>query len=217
MTATIPTTPICLPPAPLNGGPLDTAPEKVGEWIWQPKIDDRRVIIHAPSRTVWNQYGELSVAMDQLEKFDTALTLIQQRANLVGCEWLDAGLMEYRHDLMRGCIVVFDLVQATDYWCRRDQLIAMFPILPDDMAEALAVHAGQIRDRVFVINHFGDLLPRAFEAVGKRLYTMLQDQNKRIGRKFFEGLVAKRVAAAYPFTQKPKTKTPDWVKHRFDQ
>jgi hypothetical protein len=120
MIATRPDKPICLPPAPLNGGPLDeSTPPKVGRWAWHPKIDDRRVVIHAPSRTIWNQYGQLSVAQDS-EKFEPALDRLEQLS--FAAEWLDAGLMEYRHDMMRGTIVIFDLITDGPFEERRAML-----------------------------------------------------------------------------------------------
>jgi hypothetical protein len=211
-TVPYPIKPVCLPPAPANGGPLESAPPKIGEWVWQPKIDDRRVVIHCPSRTVWNQYGELSIAMRDGGKFQKALGIIcEQMKRYALSEWLDAGLMEYRHDMMRGCIIVFDLIQATDYYCRRDQLNAMFPVLPDDMATALATDGGQIRDQVYLINDF-----TYFEEPLK-LQENLKAQNARIGHKFYEGLVAKQVKAPYPYSQAVKNTTPYWIKHRFDQ
>jgi hypothetical protein len=210
MTSTLPSKPICLPPAPINGGPLETAPPKVGEWIWQPKVDDRRVIIHAPTGTIWNQYGEPSVAMRDIHKFEPAiaqLKLIAHRA-----EWLDAGLMEYRHSMMRGCVIVFDLMtrRSLDYQQRRDLLASALRILPDDMADAIVQHGGCIRDTVYLINHWCTDAPM-------ELQKWLKEQNRILGRKFYEGLVAKRMKADYPMFERPKTSTPNWIKHRFDQ
>lgn len=210
-----PITPICLPPAPCNGGPLESAPAKVGIWVWQPKIDDRRVVIHTPTRTVWNQYGELSVAnCRDMDKFQHALGILSETS--AQAEWLDAGLMEYRNDMMRGCIVVFDLItQDTPHSLRRVHLERTFDtlhgILPDDIASFLISRDGLVRNKVFLINQFGPTdNPMA-------LQDNLRDQNKRIGRKFYEGLVAKKDVSTYPFAQRPKTTTPDWIKHRFDQ
>jgi hypothetical protein len=211
----MPTKPICLPPAPLNGGALDTAPPKVGEWIWQPKIDDWRGIVHTPTLTVWNQYGQLSSVA---ERGQIGLALAHlcgpsaPKSSPIWPEWLDIGIMQNRNDMMRGCIVVFDLVQATDYYCRREQLEALFPVLPPAptlLQDGVSLmQSGIVRDKVFLISE---------HTHGNKLYNDLREYNRIVGRKFYEGVVAKRVKAAYPFFQTPKSPWPDFIKHRFDQ
>jgi hypothetical protein len=202
----------CYPPAALNGGPLDTAPPKVGEWVWQPKVDDWRAVIHTPTGTVWNQYGKLKLS-SITDKFKTALrTLLEARCHLGNGEWLDVGMMENRHDMMRGCIIVFDLIEAgVPFMQRRARLRSMFPVLPYDVSRLLSETGGQVRDSVYLISQW-DNKPEPI-----KLYTWLQQENDFIGHKFYEGLVAKRVQSLYPFGRAPKQVTPDWIKHRFDQ
>lgn len=210
MTTTIPTKPICLPPAPLNGGPLDTAPPKVGAWIWQPKIDDWRAIVHTPTGTVWNQYGKLS-SFTGTNKFTAALAYLRDSV-WQEMEWLDVGMMENRHDLMRGCIIVLDWIIADlSFMRRRSVLRSLFPVLPFDASRLLQETGGQIRDSVYLISQWDN----GREPI--KLYSWLKQENELIGHKFYEGLVAKRLPSAYPFFQRPKTQTPDWIKHRFDQ
>lgn len=218
MIAQAPASLICFPPAALNGGPLESAPPKVGEWVWQPKVDDWRAVIHTPTGTVWNQYGKLSSITD---KFHVALDHLREaydnrvRADFAPAEWLDVGMMENRHDLMRGCIIVFDLIEAgVEQWRRYARLKAMFPRLPLDVADLLAVTGGQVRDSVYLINQW-DNVDDSRDALGRQGW--LKVQNECIGHKFFEGLVAKRRESIYTFGRKPKQVTPDWVKHRFDQ
>lgn len=204
--------PICFPPAACNGGPLETAPPKVGEWVWQPKVDDWRAIIHAPSGTVWNQYGKLSSITG---KFAVALESLHKNfSKLIMGQWLDVGMMENRHDLMRGCIIVFDLVEPVyDQQGRYGLLKQMFPVLPD-VSTLLSDAGGQIRDEVYLISQRDSL--NDYDSTW-RYYSYLQDENKRIGHKFFEGVVAKKADSLYTFGRKPKQVTPDWIKHRWDQ
>jgi hypothetical protein len=70
-----------------------------------------------------------------------------------------------------------------------------------------------VHDRVFLINQWtnGDT------EVPLRLEYTLKHQNAKIGRKFYEGLVAKQRHTPYPMGARPKVKTSYWVKHRFDQ
>lgn len=209
ITSTIPAL-IGYPPAPTNGGPLVHALPKIGDWAWEPKVDDRRVAIHAPTQTIYNQYGELSIADRQPDKFKTALETLAF-ASYGGFEWLDCGLMEYRHDMMRGCIIVFDIMAnnaALEY--RRAILEAAFDALP--LASVLLA-GGSVHDRVFLINQWrnGDT------AVPLKLEYTLKHENAKIGRKFYEGLVAKRADGIYPLGTRAKQKTHLWIKHRFDQ
>jgi ATP-dependent DNA ligase len=212
ITATTPAL-IGYPPAPTNGGALQYALPKIGDWAWEPKVDDRRVAIHAPTQTIYNQYGELSIADRQPDKFKAALETLSF-ASYGGFEWLDCGLMEYRHDMMRGCIIVFDIMAnnaALDY--RRAILEATFDAFSALPLASALLAGGPVHDRVFLINQWrnGDT------AVPLKLEYTLKHENAKIGRKFYEGLVAKRTDGIYPIGTRAKQKTHLWVKHRFDQ
>lgn len=207
MTTNPPTALAFYPPAPMNGGCLTCeTPGKIGDWGWEPKIDDWRGVCHAPSSTVWNQYGVPSTVEKQ-GKIDIALAHIRSLSFAV--EWLDIGIMENRHDMMRGCIVVFDIMGTSMTLTeRRAVLNTMFPTLPP--APAL-LEAGTVHDRVYLIPQWRNLRdPLA-------LQQQLQDENAKIGRKFYEGLVAKLLSSLYPNCQRAKTKISAWQKHRFDQ
>lgn len=201
----------CYLPAPINGGPLDTAPPKIGEWAWQPKVDDWRAKLHVPSQTLWNQYGKLSTVAQQ-GKLNVALGWI---ASLVPntVEWLDCGIMENRHDLMRGCIIVFDWIEAlVPQFARYGVLELFFPTLPIDIPRFIRETGGQIRDSVYLIQQWDN----GIEPM--KLYAKLQQDNAVIGHKFYEGLVAKQKWSKYPTSnQSPKMPCSSWIKHRFDQ
>lgn len=204
--------PICLPPAPVNGGRLEHAPDKVGVCVWQPKPDDWRAVLHVPSGRLWNQYGKQSSIRT---KFDKAILFIQERTRI---DWLDVGLMNNRHDLMRGCIIIFDAIPDFDKemgLLRRYGLLKhTFPTLPMDVADLLGRTGGQVRDSVYLINQWENVSCHQ-DAMQRQAW--LQIQNEAIGHKFFEGLVAKRALSPYPFNQRSKVETGDWIKHRFDQ
>jgi hypothetical protein len=205
---------VCYPPAPLNGGPLETAPEKVGEWVWQPKVDDWRAVIHVPSASVWNQYGQPSSIAD---KFEVAIATLQISLSREpwAFEWLDVGMMENRNDLMRGCIIVMDMIVSELLFANRRAILKrLFPALPFDVSRLLAETGGQVRDSVYLISQWDNVENR--EDALKR-QTWLQNENKIIGHKFYEGLVAKRTDSLYPIQMgRPKTKCPAWIKHRMD-
>lgn len=214
---------ICYPPAPLNGGKLDTAPPKVGEWVWQPKVDDWRAVIHTPSRTVWNQYGQLSSFTDT-DKFTAALEwLAFLQSQYAATEWLDVGMMENRHDMMRGTIIVLDLIvpdfsSGMAFWNRRSVLETIFPVLPLDVSDLLKVKGGQVRDSVYLVHQSPTIIfPQPHPFTPLALQDLLKRENAKLGRKFYEGLVAKRADSTYPMRSAPKQQTCDWIKHRFDQ
>lgn len=203
---------VSYPPAPQNGGALDLAPDKIGDWAWQPKVDDWRGVANVETGQVWNQYGELSTVEKQ-GKIAVALGKLQTltRAFYGGGRLWDIGIMENRHDLMRGCIIVFDVMDTTAIHSeRRFNMERVFPLLP--IASRL-LENGQVRDRVYLINEWrkGEFSRPLF------LQLLLQRENGIVGHKFYEGLVAKRRDVAYPTKSAPKQKTNWWIKHRFDQ
>lgn len=190
------------PPAPTNGGRFEDAPEKIGDWVWQPKVNEWRGICHVPSSTVWSQYGDLST-VEQQGKITAALAELKPFSQVL--EWLDIGLFENRHDLMKGSIVVFDWITGKkSHWDRRlilQQWFTALPCTPDAIREAKA--------GVYLINEWYLMAPNIWEG--------LQKINAALGKPFYEGLVAKRRDAIYPLQRRAKGKTHLWVKHRFDQ
>ena len=203
------------PPAPQNGGALELAPDKIGDWAWQPKIDDWRGVVNVETGQVWNQYGALSTVAAQ-GKISVALGRLQDitRAFYGGGRVFDVGIMENRHDLMRGCIVVFDAMDTTAIHSERRAILErVFPVLP---LATILLHKGQVRDQVYLINEWRNAThPEMLRPTALQL--LLQRENLRVGHKFYEGLVAKRRDVVYPVKSAPKQKTNLWVKHRFDQ
>lgn len=203
------------PPAPSKGGALDAStPPKIGDWVWQPKIDDWRGVTHLPSRSVWNQYGVASAVAaqgkiaDALEELGRTAARVFSNSTGDGFRLFDIGIMENRHDMMRGAIVVFDVMDTKmPHVVRRQMLERMFPVLP--LATELLAD-GNTRGGVWLINEFCVEDPLKLQDILKR-------ENAKVGRKFYEGLVAKRDDASYPMGTRPKQKTDLWVKHRFDQ
>lgn len=199
------------PAYPTTGGRIEKAPKKVGPWIFQPKVEDWHAVLHPATGQVWNQYGKPSSITG---KFVAALAILKR----CPFEWLDVGLMNNRHPLMRGCIIVFDLmVPDMLFWQRRAKLEEFFETLPL-ASELLNCGGGRTPkvcyDRVFLINQIA--ANTRFEAVS--LSRVLETQNAIVGRKFYEGLVAKRTDKPYPMQlRKAKEPTPWMMKHRFDQ
>lgn len=189
------------PPAPTNGGRFDVAPPKIGEWVWQPKVNEWRGVVHVPTLTVWSQYGDLST-VEQQGKLANALMALKPHSYAV--EWLDIGISQNRHDLMQGKIIIFDLMEAQAHSHRRLILRDRFPVLPTTCEGILNAPMD-----VYLINEWTHNIDMIWEG--------LQRINRELGKPFYEGLVAKRCDAPYPIQRRAKGKTHLWVKHRFDQ
>lgn len=192
------------PARPVNGGRLESAPPKVGPWICQPKIDDWRAILHAPTGRIWNRHGQpLSIAAD----IQPAIRFIQSR----DYEWLDVGVLERRHEILKGRIVIFDwITPVRGHIERRTCLKCDFDTLP-----ASPRNAG---DRlVFLIPEWaGDKIEVSYAA----LQFINADIKNQLGtaHNFYEGLVCKRTDKPYPVQLlSPNKETPWMIKHRFDQ
>src|SRR2546426_8927538 len=94
--------PITYPVRPVNGGPLDKAPGKVGQWLYEPKYNGWRAIVHTRTGRMFNRHGQaLSIA----EEFAKALK------QLLGSpfDWLDCEALERRHGIGRGTLIVLDV------------------------------------------------------------------------------------------------------------
>ena len=111
---------------------------------------------------------------------------------------------------MRGSIIVFDIMGSGALHERRAKLEAVLPILPSAYE---LVGNQSANDTVYLI----DSIRQGGDATGLVLYRNLQLQNKALGHKFYEGVVAKRLDSPYPNFQRSKQSTPHWIKHRFDQ
>ena len=193
---------IGFPPAPTNGGRFEDAPAKIGEWVWQPKVNEWRGIVHVPSSTVWSQYGDLST-VGQQGKIVEALAELKPFSQVL--EWLDIGIFENRHDLMKGSLVIFDwITPKLPHWDRRVFLAQWFTSLPCSVDTIREAKAG-----VYLVNEWYQMAANVWEG--------LQKINAVLDKPFYEGLVAKRRDAIYPIQHRAKGKTHLWVKHRFDQ
>ena len=49
--------PITYPARPINGGPLEKARPKHGEWFYEPKYNGWRALVHVPTGTMFNRHG----------------------------------------------------------------------------------------------------------------------------------------------------------------
>ena len=182
---TIPT----YPARPINGGRLELASAKRGNWLSECKWNGWRAEVHTPTGLMWNRHGKpLSIARE----FTSALAQVKG----CGIEWLDVEALERRHNIGRGTLIVLDaIVPDMPYEQRKAMVSDRFPVASMEPSEIGC-------DSVCASPFFDDA---AF------LYESLK---KHSG--FFEGIVMKRSQSPYPFQLRSDAKeTLDWVKHRF--
>lgn len=203
------------PARPVNGGPLPRARPKIGRWIYEPKINEERVLLNRETGEMFNRQGE---PFSKAPLFDTARNMLEDCVNDPALEWLDCGAFGYRHGLGRGSLIIFDAPLAPgDYDARQariyDGIVAtgageawgheQFPPPPNKVLTFAYCYTDEDGDPA--------LKPLA-------AWERLQAVNAALGHQLFEGLVAKRRNASYPInTLHADSYAPGWMKHRFDQ
>lgn len=193
------------PARPTNGGALESAPAKVGEWSFEPKYDGWRALIHVPTGAMYNrQLKRLSIEpvfFSALHKLCTTLDNAMFR-------WVDAEALARRSNV-RGTLIVLDVVpepkfRELEYIDRHRWLQSVLRIHQlDELPEPESV-----------------LLVPSCPSFGCALsiYRQLRTFNASFGRVLYEGIVAKRSDKPYPIQLRgPEVRTPYWMKHRFDR
>jgi ATP-dependent DNA ligase len=196
------------PARPINGGPLELAPPKPGQWYYEPKYNGWRALVHAPTGAMFNRRGQpLSIAGEfgrALKDLRAAEVVVNGRA----VEWFDCEALDRRHALGRGTLLVFDYIQAPgavgESLRKRKELLAQAFTEHDwrQVPVPEALYGVQCQD------------PAAIDPPS--LYRQLRQLNGRWGCRFYEGLVAKRSTDAYPVQlRSPNEEFVGWVKHRW--
>jgi ATP-dependent DNA ligase len=191
--------PITFPARPLNGGRLEFAPAKRGEWAAEPKLNGWRVLVHAPTMTAFTRHGELlSIAGE----FAPALERLRSIWSRSPVEWIDCEGLERRHGIGRGALVVLDVVMSGTYRERRG-------ILQVAVGDPLPIDAQPPPDSV-------TLVPSFPMAEAEPVYARLRELNQLWRAPFYEGLVMKRTDTSYPIQTRSATEEfAGWVKHRY--
>lgn len=201
------------PLRPTNGGPLNLARPKRGQWAYEPKINGWRALVHAPTGQMWNRRGErLSIE----KEFAAVLEAIRTADLPPEMEWLDCEALERRHALGRGSLVILDYI-PTDKATYDDRKL----LLADAIHPCGETRAGFERwqfDRVPPPADRVLLFQSPFTASDLDYYWQsLQALNKRWNAEVFEGFVAKRTDSPYPRQlRSPNQESPHWVKHRWE-
>src|SRR3954465_3488399 len=100
--------PCTFPARPINGGSLELALPKPGRWYYEPKYNGWRALVHAPTGAMFNRKCQpLSIT----GSFTAALKYLRAVPLVTGgrsIEWLDCEVLDRRHALGRGTLLVFD-------------------------------------------------------------------------------------------------------------
>lgn len=204
------------PARPVNGGPLDKAQPKHGEWLYEPKFNGWRTLIHVPTGIMFNRHGRrLSIESEftkalaflkaelwrNVDKDHDLLTKFIGRPRLTPDEvsWADCEGLERRHDRGRGSLVLLDLpflrlpLKQRGYAMRYSFCPAITHCATNNM--------------VYSIPQYTD---------GPAHYRECKEFNKDLGCTFYEGVVAKRADSLYPIQLRSADQEfPFWMKHRW--
>lgn len=200
--------PPCYPLRPFNGGDWEGSiiPD-LGDWMWEPKYNGHRVIVHAPTgamfcrrRMPYASAGMFSPAVKE------ALAAVGVFA---GGDWLDCEALSLRHGLSRGAMVVFDVMDHPGtYLERRAALIGA----------GLAIHdpSNAIPDQSIVMPPSVDnaLLPALWKQVKEH---PLVSGAPSVPNEYYEGVVGKVPDSLYyaEAQSHPESSTMCWVKLRW--
>lgn len=203
------------PARPVNGGRLEYASEKLGNWVYEPKINEERVLVHTPTGEMYARdlrpFSKTRLFTQVIEKLKKSWLNTNP-----DFEWLDCGAFGFRHNIGRGSLVVFDIPMAIGHHAIRQQKIHD-RIIAKGIGEAYAFEQfNPPENKILSFSYtYSDkdndpfMRPRA-------AWLRLQEANKSLGVELFEGLVAKRADSKYPIQNtNPKAEFGGWMKHRF--
>jgi len=207
-------TPPTYPARPVNGGPLDAAAPKHGVWLYEPKFNGWRALVHRDTGAMFNRHGEPLTIQDE---FKTALTELQailaadagklfatsdQGGQIIPAEalaWADVEALERRHNRGRGSLVVLDLPLLRLPCAERGYVLRQLFCPAIDHCAA--------NNTVYSVPQYTD---------GPHVYADAKADNQMLGCEFYEGVVAKRADSLYPLQlRSAKTEFPFWMKHRW--
>jgi ATP-dependent DNA ligase len=194
-----------IPARPINGGRLELAPEKLGTWVYEPKLNGFRVVgvMEEHDCVLCNRHQEI---LSIREEFGPAMRQIMKLRKKLSkfTDTLDMEGLERRHQVAKGTLVILDYVprlqdmMESTYERRRKNLeslgIRPMPLDPSEWEQ----------DAVYLVMSHRPSLD---------FYKSLKTLNQKVGADFYEGVVAKEVTSTYPPSW--NRDFPLWVKHRF--
>lgn len=187
--------PPTFPARPINGGALEVALPKRGDWRYEPKYNGWRALIHIPTGAMFNrQLDRLTIEGD----FHWSLAILRD-AFIGSQEWADCEALERRHAIGKGTLILLDLITTGTYLERRRLMLMRAPTL-------------EVCDRP----KDNELYRAPSYEDARTLWQRTAEANKILKAEFYEGIVAKRADSLYPIQRiSASRETADWIKHRW--
>jgi hypothetical protein len=183
------------PARPVNGGALEVALPKRGDWRYEPKYNGWRALVHIPTGEMFNrQLERLSIEGDFYFALAALATAFPHH------EWADCEALERRHAIGKGTLILLDLITSGTYVERRwTMLLGGLPTLEvSDRPKENALYTAPSYDDP------------------QLLWQRTAEANKNLNAEFYEGIVAKRADSKYPIQRiSANRETTDWIKHRW--
>jgi len=197
------------PARPIQGGRLELAPPKRGEWFAEPKVNGWRALVHTPSGAMWNRHGKrLTIAHCFKDALDELRDLGDE-----GLVWADCEALQRRHDVARGTLIVLDAIPAdpkfTPTYQERRAFLESLRIPQERFS--CGIHEGEPRPLLLTTS-----VPACDHNALLAFYFGLKEASHTLKAPFFEGIVMKKADAPYPIQLRSSTEEcRAMIKHRF--
>ncbi len=212
MTATV--TPPFFPARPVNGGPLEYALPKSGDWSVEGKYNGWRAWVHNPTGLMFNRHLQpLSIE----HEFKASLATLTR----LPWEWSDVEALERRHNIGRGSLILLDYLPSPaqadqDYFTRKEYIHLCASLLGVPVHKELNV---PIKNETLYLAMTWKWTPESASQLWnilKQCNTALGVQPGKAATHFWEGMVAKRNDSPYPRQRRNgEVEFPYWMKHRW--
>lgn len=196
-----PFTPTSIPSYPVRPVDIGPLPDSIfsatpHDYAWQPMVNAERVVIHAPSQTVWNRHGR---PFPLRPDYQPALALLAE----MPFDWLDCGVMGLRIPYGKGNIVLFDIMGERGTYTERRHLL-------EDVAREFGILKG-----LGLMGTGLNLIPEC-SAHWSCYWDGMQETNRLLGQPLYRGLIGKLKTSPYPSQlRSPDETTTAWVKSQF--
>ena len=191
------------PARPIDGGhPSLIRPSRPGGiFEWGPKLNGWRLVGDLAMEQLFNRHQKLLSIAGEVKLAAAQMRMALADAK-VTADWADCEVLERRHAMAKGCIVLLDLIMPGTFAERRATIETInLPVAPLDPSEWVA-------DTAYIIpNH------RSTDAELREYLATLKRMNQKVKINFFDGVVGREVRSKYPPSHKNTSGL--IVKHRW--
>jgi len=183
------------PARPVDGG--NNPKLVVGDWSYSPMFHGQRYIIHAPSRSTWNETGN---AVNTLNEFKEPLGLLELVSPF---EWLDCLAIDRRVGIGRGSLIILDaIVKGVPFHERKGSI--------DNTFEQLSIDGN-----MSIGNKKLYSVPQ-WEGDQSKHWRRMHQINLFINKKFIQGMIMRKKDSLYPIQKNDRhQRCFEWVRFNF--